>query len=188
MSTIVDSIRAEYLRYKSLAERAVEQVTEEDLIAPGPSGGNSLATLCWHIAGNLRSRFTDFRTTDGEKPWRNRETEFLERTVTHEELRSYWEEGWNVLFGTLDELSDEDLSDSITIRGRSLFIHEALHRSLAHISYHVGQVVYEARARCGEQWNFLSIPPGESERYNAQPDMEKPREHTRRLTETDKPD
>src|SRR5258705_2746008 len=117
MASIIDSIRAEYLRYKALAEGAIDQLGDDDLSAPGPGGGNSIAVICWHISGNLMSRFTDFLTSDGEKPWREREGEFRARTVTRSDLLSKWNEGWNVLLGTLTTLSDEVLQDTVTIRG-----------------------------------------------------------------------
>src|SRR6267142_6831010 len=101
MTSIIESIRAEYLRYKALAEAAIEQLSERDLSVEGPNGGNSIAVMCWHVSGNLRSRFTDFLTTDGEKPWRRREEEFQGRTVTRAELLAKWEQGWDALLGAL---------------------------------------------------------------------------------------
>jgi hypothetical protein len=101
MTNIVDSVRAEYLRYKALAEAAIDQLSDDQLSAQGPGGGNSIAVICWHVSGNLRSRFTEFLTTDGEKPWRKREEEFQARTVTRAALLSKWNEGWDVLLGTL---------------------------------------------------------------------------------------
>jgi hypothetical protein len=175
--TLIKSIEAEYLRYKALAEAALAQVPEPRLSVPGPGNGNSLATICWHIAGNLQSRFTDFLTADGEKPWRKREEEFAARTVSRETLLAKWATGWDVLFSTLARLTDADLQTTVTIRRQPLAVHEALHRSLAHISYHVGQIVYLAHAICGPQWKYLSIPPGASDAYNAQPTLEKPSAH-----------
>jgi hypothetical protein len=163
---IIESIRAEYLRYKDLAEKAVGQLDEAELSAPGPDNGNSIAMICWHISGNLRSRFTDFLTTDGEKPWRAREEEFETRTVTRAELLSKWNDGWEVLLATLETLNDEQLGLAVTIRRRPLLVHEALHRSLAHASYHVGQIVYLAKSFRGKDWTYLSIPPGQSEAFN----------------------
>src|SRR6266404_2043866 len=107
MASIIDSIRAEYLRYKALAEGAIDQLDDADLSAPGPNGGNSIAVICWHISGNLMSRFTDFLTSDGEKPWRQREEEFRARTVTKAELLAKWEEGWAALLGALTDLTDD---------------------------------------------------------------------------------
>jgi hypothetical protein len=181
MNAIVESIRNEYRRYKALAETALEQVPEAGLSEAGPSGGNSLATICWHVSGNLQSRFTDFLTSDGEKPWREREEEFAARQVSRGELLAKWNQGWDALLFTLSNLTDADLTKTITIRGVSLLVHEALHRSLAHTSYHVGQIVYVAHAIRGQEWRYLSIPPGQSETYNAHPTDESAAGHAERL-------
>jgi uncharacterized damage-inducible protein DinB len=176
MRQTVAAIQAEYLRYKALAEAALAQLDDRELVAPAP-GGNSIAAICWHVAGNLLSRFTDFLATDGEKPWRNREDEFAPRPVTRAELLTQWGRGWTALFNTLEALTDADLTRMVTIRGQSLSVQEALFRSLAHASYHVGQVVYAARAQRGDAWQFLSIPPGRSNEYNLAPRSEKPADH-----------
>ena len=106
---VVESIRGEYLRYKNLAESAIRQAPDERL-SPGPSAdSNSIAVICWHVSGNLKSRFTDFLTTDGEKPWRNRDEEFDRRPVSRAELLAKWEDGWTTLLAALSELSDDDL-------------------------------------------------------------------------------
>ena len=174
MDILIKSIAAEFRRYKTLAEGALAQVSEPQLSVPGPGNGNSLASICWHVAGNLQSRFTDFLTSDGEKPWRRREEEFVQRTVTREELLAKWTAGWEVLFRTLDTLTDAQLTASVIIRAQPLAVHEALHRSLAHISYHAGQIVYVAHSLCGPSWRYLSIPPGGSDAYNANPALDKP--------------
>src|SRR5512132_3117704 len=173
MTNITDSIRAEYLRYKALAEAAIGQLSDDELSAPGPNGGNSIAVICWHVSGNLRSRFTDFLTSDGEKPWRKREEEFQTRTVNRTALLSKWNDGWDVLLGTLATLTDEQLQLTVTIRSQALHVHEALHRSLAHLSYHVGQIVYLAKSFRGKDWKYLSIPPGKSDAYNQAPGFER---------------
>ena len=160
---IIQSITAEYQRHKALGEGAIDQLTDPQL-RDGESGvRSSIATLIWHISGNLNSRFTDFLTTDGEKPWRDRESEFEDRQVTRTEALAKWDKGWVVLFNALESLQDEDLGRIVTIRGLPLTVHEALHRSLAHTSYHVGQIVYAGRALRGSTWKWLSIPPGQSE-------------------------
>jgi Protein of unknown function (DUF1572) len=159
MPTIIESIQSEYLRYKKLAEDAIQQLDEPALSASPPDGSNSIAVICWHVSGNLRSRFTDFLTTDGEKPWRNREEEFDARTVTRGELVAKWELGWSVLLDALGHLTDADLSKTVTVRGESLTVYEALHRSLAHTAYHAGQIVYIAKSARGKEWTYLSIPP-----------------------------
>lgn len=160
---IIQSITTEYQRHKTLGEGVIDQLTDSQL-RDGESGvRSSIATLIWHISGNLTSRFTDFLTTDGEKPWRDRESEFEDRQVTRKEALAKWEKGWAVLFNALEGLEDEDLGRVVTIRGLPLTVHEALHRSLAHTSYHVGQIVYAGRALRGSEWKWLSIPPGQSE-------------------------
>jgi hypothetical protein len=165
MRDLIQSIRGEYERYKSLGDGAVRQVNDDELSKPGPNGSSSLAVVCWHLSGNLRSRFTDFLTSDGEKPWRNREEEFDDRVVSRAQFLAKWEEGWAVLFAALDGLTDEHLRATVTIRGQALKVHEALHRSLAHTAYHVGQIVYLAKAFRGGEWSSLSIPRGQSATY-----------------------
>jgi uncharacterized damage-inducible protein DinB len=181
MRSIIESITGEFRRYKTLAEAALHQLSDDELVAAAPNGGNSVATNCWHVGGNLRSRFTDFLTTDGEKPWRQREEEFTARTVSHAELLAHWEAGWEVLLATLAGLGDADLPRAVTIRGQSFRVDEALHRALAHISYHVGQVVYAARALRGPAWRFLSIPPGQSDAFNAAPERQTAAAHAAAL-------
>jgi uncharacterized damage-inducible protein DinB len=166
MNMLVKSIESEYRRYKALGERALEQVSDAQLSASDSAESNSLAIVCWHISGNLRSRFTDFLTTDGEKPWRHRDEEFEARSVTRVELMAKWEQGWAVLLDAMATLTDDQLSETVTIRGQAMRVHEALHRSLAHTAYHVGQIVYLAKAFRGEGWTSLSIPPGQSEAFN----------------------
>jgi GNAT superfamily N-acetyltransferase len=163
---MIAEVTAEFRRYKHLGEKALAQVDEADLGRPGPGGGNSLATLVWHISGNLRSRFTDFRTADGEKPWRRRDEEFSERPVGRDEVMAKWEPGWAVLFGELARLTDADLAATVRIRGEAMPIAVALQRSVTHTAYHVGQIVYLAKALRGEAWSSLSIPPGQSEAVN----------------------
>jgi len=177
MRNIISSIEAEYRRYKALAEGAIGQMSDADLAAQGPGGSNSVAVILAHVAGNLESRFTDFLTSDGEKPWRDRDREFVPRNEARQELLGAWERGWAALFGALAPLKDEDLLRMVTIRQEPLSVHDALHRSLAHAAYHVGQIVYVARASRGGNWRWLSIPPGQSAEYNRRPTREKPHAH-----------
>jgi uncharacterized damage-inducible protein DinB len=165
MNALIKSLEGEYRRYKTLAERALEQVSDSQLSSSDSADSNSLAVVCWHVSGNLRSRFTDFLTTDGEKPWRHRDEEFENRSVSRAELIAKWEQGWAVLLDVMAGLSDEQLNQTVTIRGQELRVHEALHRSLAHTAYHVGQIVYLAKALRGEGWNSLSIPRGQSDAF-----------------------
>jgi uncharacterized damage-inducible protein DinB len=171
---MIDEVRAEFLRYKALAEKAIAQLNDVELSARPAGGGNSIATICWHVSGNLRSRFTDFLTTDGEKPWRQRDEEFEPRTVTQVELLAKWEQGWDVLLESLASLSEGHLDANVIIRGQPLRVREALLRALAHVSYHVGQIVYAAKTARGRDWAYLSIPPGKSVEYNQRPVLDRP--------------
>jgi hypothetical protein len=174
MREIVGSIEGEYRRYKALGEAAIDQLSDEQLSLVSGSGGNSVTTLGWHISGNLASRFTDFLQSDGEKSWRDRDSEFVQRTVSRAELLEKWGKGWTVLFGSLGDLDDGHLRAIVKIRDQPLTVHEALHRSLAHTSYHVGQMVFLAKALLGTDWRYLSVPPGGSAGYNKNPVAEKP--------------
>ncbi|HKJ00791.1 MAG TPA: DUF1572 family protein [Longimicrobiales bacterium] len=174
MREIVSSIEQEYLRYKGMAEGVFDQLDEAQVATPLSDNGNSVATLVWHMSGNLKSRFTDFLTEDGEKPWRGREEEFARRQVSIDEMRAKWAEGWSVLLGTVATLTDDDLRRQVTIRRQPLKVHEALHRSLAHVALHVGQMILIGKTLKGEGWRYLSIPPGQSDAYNLNPTMEKP--------------
>jgi hypothetical protein len=173
MRVVIASIEAEFCRYKQLAEAAFAQLSEEELAHAASANENSVATIAWHIAGNLRSRFTEFLETDGEKPWRNRETEFHPRQVSLTQLLAFWEMGWQALTSAIEPLTDDDLQRIVKIRSQSLSVVEALHRSLAHASYHVGQIVFSAKALRGSEWKHLSIPPGESAKYNQNPTHER---------------
>ena len=174
-------IEAEYGRYKALGEGTFRQLSAEELAADR-AVANSIAMIVWHIAGNLESRFTDFLTTDGEKPWRNRDSEFEPRTPSRAEIEEKWDRGWRILSGSLQQLADDDLSGSVIIRGVSMGVDEALLRSLAHASYHVGQIVYLGKCFRGNSWESLSIPLGKSAEYNANPVFEKAGGHAKRLS------
>ena len=166
MTDILKSIEFEFRRYKRLAEGAIAQLDETDFgKSEGP--GNSIAVLVWHISGNLKSRFTEFLRSDGEKPWRARDEEFVARSVTRAQLLAKWEEGWSVLFAALRDLNGDDLERTVTIRQHPLAVHEALHRSLSHAAYHVGQIVYLAKHFAGPDWNALTIPRRKSGEFNA---------------------
>jgi hypothetical protein len=177
MSAIIDSLTGEFRRYKALGDSALAQLEDSEFARPGPNDGNSAAVLVWHIGGNLASRFTDFLASDGEKPWRQRDEEFVRRTVTRPELLEKWNGGWNALFGALDGLTDDHLRNTVTIRGQSFEVHDALHRALAHISYHVGQLVYLAKSIRGESWSCLSIPIGGSAAAITNPGHQDPAAH-----------
>jgi uncharacterized damage-inducible protein DinB len=166
MPGITESIRSAFGRNRGLAESAIEQLTDEELVAPGPGGANSVATIVWHMGANLESRFTDFLTTDGEKPWREREEEFLPRHVTRSVLMDAWNAGWSCLDSGLDPLDEIDLSRMVAIRNEPMTVADALVRALAHAAYHVGQIVYVARGVRGEDWKWLSIAPGGTQAFN----------------------
>ncbi len=159
MRTFMESIEAEYRRYRELAEAAIRQLSDEELVAQAPGAGSPVATIAWHLGGNLKSRFTDFLTSDGEKPWRDREAEFLPRQVSREELLSHWNEGWNTLETSLGAITDANLADTVTIRGEALSVIRALHRSLAHTAYHVVQIVDRGKQARFDCWEWLSTPP-----------------------------
>ena len=166
MRDILGSIEGEFRRYKVLGERAIDQLNDNELSMPGPGEGNSIAVIVWHLSGNLKSRFTDFLTSDGEKPWRKRDEEFRFRQVTRAELLEKWSEGWNTLFAALRPLSDDDLFQDVVIRGETFKAHEALQRLMAHAAYHAGQIVYLAKSFRGRDWKTLSIPLGGSHQFN----------------------
>lgn len=163
----------EYQRYRLLGEKAIAQVSDEGLNRVFGRDNNSIAVIVSHISGNLISRFTDFLTSDGEKPWRNRDAEFADREYSREEILEMWEEGFRVLESELAKLSDEQMNDNVVIRGQSLTVHAALARSVAHTAYHVGQIVILARILVDGNWKSLSIPRGASGAYNLNPTMEK---------------
>ena len=181
MSPHLEAIADEFMRYKALGEAAIAQLGDEELAATASDGGNSIVAIVWHLAGNLESRFTDFRTSDGEKPWRNRDDEFVLRTVTKSELLEKWERGWRALLGALGELSDADLLATVTIRRQQLRIDQALQRSLAHAAYHIGQIVFLAKQIRSGGWRCLSIPLGGSAAHNARGADESAKAHARVL-------
>ncbi len=163
--------------YKVLAEKAIAQVDDEHLHRALGEDGNSIAVVMRHVAGNARSRFTDFLTSDGEKPWRDREGEFAETVATRDQLWEEWNAGWACLFSTLEQLEEMDMERLVYIRNEGHTVQEALHRQLAHYAYHVGQIVLLARAFTGSAWTSLSIPRGKSTDFNAQKSQDKERKH-----------
>jgi uncharacterized damage-inducible protein DinB len=178
------AFEGEYKRYKALADAAIAQLSDDQLCARATAESNSIATICWHVSGNLASRFTEFFTTDGEKSWRVREEEFVAREVTKADLTKQWDAGWTVLFDALASISDGDLDRQVMIRRQPLTVRDALVRSLAHACSHVGQIVYIAKALRGSKWTYLSIPPGKSDEYNRNPSFDKPAAHAARMKET----
>jgi len=164
-SYVEDSI-AIFRYYKKLAERAIEQVSDEQLLAVLDGEMNSIALIVKHMAGNMRSRWTDFLTSDGEKPDRDRDAEFSAPPATREAVILMWDEGWQCLLGTLESLSDADLGRTITIRGEAHSVMQAINRQVAHYSYHCGQIVFLAKHLADDRWKTLSIPRGNSSEFN----------------------
>ena len=152
--------------YKKLAERAMEQVSEEDLFAVLDAEANSIAIIVKHMTGNMRSRWTDFLTSDGEKPDRNRDSEFVDPPATLEALMADWEDGWARVFGAIEPLTDADLARTITIRGEPHSVMQAINRQLAHYSHHVGQIVLLAKHFASDRWQSLSVPRNRSAEFN----------------------
>jgi uncharacterized damage-inducible protein DinB len=152
--------------YKNLAERAMAQVTDEELVAVLDDEMNSIAVIVKHMAGNMRSRWTDFLTSDGEKPDRQRDTEFVDPPPTREALLALWEEGWQCLLRTLEALSEQDLQRTVTIRGEPHSVMQAINRQVAHYSYHCGQIVFLAKHFKHNEWQSLSVPRRKSAEFN----------------------
>ncbi len=152
--------------YKKMGEGAMEQVTDEQLFATLDAEMNSIAVIVKHMAGNMRSRWTDFLTSDGEKPDRNRDTEFVEPPATREELLKRWNEGWDGVFRALTPLSDSDLERSVTIRGEPHSVMQAINRQIAHYAYHCGQIAFLAKHFKASEWKSLSVPRNKSAEFN----------------------
>ena len=164
-SYIADS-RALFRFYKQLAERAMQQVTDEQLFVTLDAESNSIAVIVKHMAGNMRSRWTDFLITDGEKPDRNRDSEFVDPPATRAGLMAVWEDGWNRLFAAIEPLTDADLARTVTIRGEAHSVMQAINRQLAHYPHHVGQIVFLAKHLASDRWQSLSVPRNRSAEFN----------------------
>ena len=152
--------------YKKLAERAMEQVTDEQLFAELDEGSNSIAIIVKHMAGNMRSRWVDFLTADGEKPDRHRDSEFVDPPATREALLQLWEDGWSHVFRALEPLSEADLARTVTIRGEAHSVMQAINRQVAHYPQHIGQIVMLAKHFAHDHWQSLSIPRNRSAEFN----------------------
>lgn len=164
-SYLADSL-AIFRHYKRLAERAMEQLSDADLFTELGPETNSIAIVIKHMAGNMRSRWTDFLTTDGEKPDRDRDTEFETPPQTRAQVLELWEQGWACLFSAIDPLTDADLTRSVFIRGEAHSVMQAINRQVAHYQYHVGQIVLLARYFAGDRWQSLTIPRKQSTEFN----------------------
>ena len=164
-SYLKDSIEVLHY-YKKLAERAMEQVTDEQLFDVLDKEMNSIAIIAKQMAGNMRSRWTDFVTTDGEKPNRNRDSEFVDPPRTRTALMKMWGEGWECVFSALEPLSGPDLDRKVTIRGEDHSVMQAINRQIAHYSYHCGQIVFLAKHLQHAQWRSLSVPRNKSAEFD----------------------
>ena len=154
--------------HKRLADDAMAQLSDQEFFAFPGAESNSVAILVKHIAGNLRSRFTDFLTSDGEKPDRNRDQEFVaDANATRGEILQAWERQWQLVFDTIQSLQPEDLGRTVTIRNQPHSVLQALNRTVMHLAYHAGQIVFVAKYWKGADWTSLSIPKGQSEQVNA---------------------
>jgi len=154
--------------YKELGDKTLAQLQDNDLYYRPDDESNSIAIIIQHMAGNMLSRWTDFLTTDGEKEWRKRDGEFEEQHLTKTELLAYWQKGWDCCLNSLASLTEADLLKTITIRSEALTAIDAINRQLAHYPYHVGQIIYIAKAIKKTAWQNLSIPKGNSKQYNQQ--------------------
>jgi Protein of unknown function (DUF1572) len=165
-SYITDAARV-FRMYKRLGEGALAQISDEALTIALDSESNSIAIIVKHLTGNMRSRWTDFLTTDGEKPDRNRDAEFRSPATTRVELMAQWEAGWKCVFDALAPLTDADLGRTVSIRNQLHSVTQAVNRQLAHYSYHVGQIVFLAKHLASDHWTSLSIPRGKSREINS---------------------
>jgi hypothetical protein len=156
-----------FRNYKKLAERAIEQVSEDEYFKAIDEESNSIAVIVKHIGGNLRSRWTRFLTEDGEKTDRHRDSEFISDMDTRESLNVVWETGWNAVVSTLEALKTEDFGKTVKIRGEDFSVPKAINRSLSHTAYHVGQITFLAKHFRASDWKSLSIPRGQSDSFNA---------------------
>tara|TARA_A100001011_G_scaffold74360_1_gene76420 strand:+ start:144 stop:692 length:549 start_codon:yes stop_codon:yes gene_type:complete len=165
-SSFLKSSLLQFRYYKELGEKTIEQVPETKLSFQINNETNSINTIVKHLSGNMVSRWTDFLNSDGEKEFRNRDDEFNDTIESKKELIEIWEQGWNILFGTLEGLSFKDLEKISYIRNEGHTVIESINRQLCHYSYHIGQIVMIGKIICGDKWNSLSIPKGESQSLN----------------------
>ena len=164
----IADVLLQFRKYKKLAEGALAQVSDADFVRTIDPESNSIALVVKHLAGNMRSRWTDFLTSDGEKPDRNRDSEFvIEPRDTRAELERRWNEGWHLAISALEPLSAGDLTRTVQIRGEAHSVLRAINRQISHYAYHVGQLVFLAKHFAGSQWKTLSIPRARSEEVNA---------------------
>lgn len=163
----LESAKKQFQYYKMLGDKTFAQLDSTDLFWQYHDNSNSIAIIVKHLWGNMRSRWTDFLTSDGEKTWRNRDSEFEADIASEAELLEKWEAGWQVLFEALDSVNENNFQQTIYIRNMGHTIVEAINRQMAHYAYHVGQITFIGKMRKGQDWQSLSIPKGQSEAYNA---------------------
>ena len=163
---VISSVAKVFENNKAWADKAIAQVSDQDLRIALDPNTNSIVVIMKHVAGNLLSRWTEFLSSDGEKSWRNRDDEFVDDFAGRDDALAYWEKGWERLFQSLAELSPDDLGKSVTIRGEPHTVPLAMHRSLAHCSYHCGQIIMIARVLAGDEWETITVPRGGSESFN----------------------
>jgi hypothetical protein len=163
-----DDALSSFRAYKKLADKAIAQLKDEEFFVTLDEEANSIAVVMKHMAGNMLSRWTDFLTSDGEKPNRNRDMEFvIEPQTTKDDVIAYWERGWKAVFDALEPLRPEDFEKKITIRGEEHTIVQAINRQIAHYAYHIGQIVFLAKHFRSAEWKSLSIPRNRSADFNA---------------------
>ncbi len=162
----ISSVIKQFEYYKSLGEKTINQLNFEEVQKELVLDSNSISIIVKHLAGNMLSRWTNFLTEDGEKPWRNRDLEFEDSFKTKEELLDYWNKGWNCLFEAIKPLTQKQLEDIVFIRNQGHTVTEAINRQLAHYAYHIGQLVFIGKIHKGPSWQSLSIPKGNSADYN----------------------
>jgi uncharacterized damage-inducible protein DinB len=164
----LEEARRQFRGHKRLAESAIAQVKDDELFATLDSEANSIAIIVKHMAGNMRSRFTDFLTTDGEKPDRKRDQEFeMNSATTRSDIMREWDEGWARVFTAVEALTSEDVMRTVTVRGQPHTVLQAINRQVAHYAYHVGQIVFLAKHFRASEWRSLSVPRGKSDEVNA---------------------
>jgi hypothetical protein len=163
LADVIERFRA----YKELCERAIAQVSDGDLFVKLDSESNSIAVIMKHLVGNMTSRWTDFLTTDGEKPGRDRDLEFvIESEITRDQLIGSWERAWAVVFSAVEPLSKEDFQRKVRVRGEDHSIIQAVNRQMTHYAYHIGQIVFLAKHLRGNQWQSISVPRNRSQEFN----------------------
>ncbi|MBX9806623.1 MAG: DUF1572 domain-containing protein [Flavobacteriaceae bacterium] len=167
-NSYLESAKKQFLYYKTLGEKAMDQLEAEQLFVSINEDTNSITTIVKHLSGNMLSRWTDFLTSDGEKEWRNRDSEFVDTIKTKEELLVTWNKGWDCFLAALNALQAEQLSQIIYIRNEGHTVIEAINRQLAHYPYHIGQIVFYAKMLKNNEWTSLSIPKNKSNNYNSE--------------------